>query len=699
MKVLHVLNYAWPYIDGYTARSIGLIGAQTEHLDGVEPQVAVSPFEPLAQGRDERFTTPSWGPGLQLRAARHANGAAVGTRSWERPALGLAPATAGDFRRELESVARRTGAQIVHVHHPHYIAGPALDVAATLGLPAVFELRCFNGYYDLGTGSPIRTLRGQWQNRLDLELAREASAVVTIADGLAGIMTRNGVSPERLTIVRNSVDTTRFHPGGKRDAFATRAAGSDGLRELHVGYATTFERIENLDEAVRAAAIAAPELAGQGIRLIMSLAGTGRDLPRIRTLVDELQLGDTVRLPGLVPYGEMPDFYTSLDLFLVPRGAHAVSMDTTPLKPLEALACGLPLVVTDLPAMRELLAEREDVRFTTPAASAMAEAIAGFAREPFTGRGAIAERAWPLEVQRYHEVYDKAMRSGPPRASGRRAFVRRLREGAGGLSGDLKRGVALALEPTRRADDGARTTHLVVCGYPRSGSTLLQQMLEHGDVPVRGFQGEVEAMDALDARAPDGRLVTKHPDDVLEIERIAGARRDAGGQARFVFTVRDPRDVMTSRHQAYSAERGYYVEPERFVRTTRALLAARERSDGVVVRYEDLVEDTARVSDRIAALTHWPLASGFGDWYQRAERATRDSMTEGALGGLRRPEPGGVARWKAPEHHDRIARLVATCPMLLEAVTALGYEPDDTWADAWRDTSTRAPVASTASSS
>ena len=706
MKVLHVLNYGWPYIDGYTARSIGLVGAQAEHLDGVEPAVATSPFAPLAHGRDEAFRTPHWGPELQLRATRRRAGEPLGPRAWERPAVGLAPATSAMFRAELESVVRRTGAELVHVHHPHYVAGPALDVARALGLPAVFELRCFNGYYDLGTGSPLRSARGHLQNALEFALAREASATVTIADGLAATLLRAGVAEDRLFVVRNSVDTSRFDASGRDAGFGERlaadaAGGGDGGVDgggtvLRVGYATTFERIENLDEAVRAAALAAPRLAARGVRLELALAGTGRDHPRIAALVDELELGATVRLPGLVPYADMPGFYRSLDLFLVPRGAHAVSMDTTPLKPLEALACGCPMIVTDLPAMRELLAHRSDVRFTAPDADAMAEAILAFADAPHAGVGHVPERAWPLEVQRYAEVYARAREHGPPRPVGRRAAVRALGSARAELAADVRRGVGALLDrrapATDRAGDaaGSAVLHLVVCGYPRSGSTLLQTMLEHSVTPLRRFAGEVEALDVLDARAPGGRRLTKYPDDVLRASRIAEALAGRGDGARFALGVRDPRDVVTSVHAAYGAARGYYVGPERFARTTAALLEARERDDALVVRYEDLVADPSGASAALARLTGWPIPPGFGPWYERARTAALDSMTDGALGGLRRPETGAVARWRAPEHRERLAALVAGCPALLEACTALGYEPDDAWADAYREPAPRA---------
>ena len=224
MNVLHVLNYGWPYIDGYTTRSIGLTTAQRRHLDGVHVNVATSPFAPLAQSVDERFRTDAWNPEQQIRAVRRRGERALETPAWERAAVGLAPVTAARFEAELESVIRRTATDVVHVHHPHYVADVALRVAARLGLPAVYELRCFNGNYDLGTRSPYRTARGRWQNALEFALARDASATVTISDGLAERLRREGVADENLFVVRNSVDTSRFTTDGAPAPWAERLA-------------------------------------------------------------------------------------------------------------------------------------------------------------------------------------------------------------------------------------------------------------------------------------------------------------------------------------------------------------------------------------------------------------------------------------------------------------------------------------------
>lgn len=397
---LHAINYAWPNIDGYTVRSIGLVGAQAETL-GWRPHVAVSPFAPLAGATDGAFATDHWGPASQSFAGdRQSCDGGPTVRGWERPDVGLAPATTREHARHLRTIATRHGATHVHAHHPAYNAGGALAAAREAGLPAIYELRCFNGDYDLGEdASAYERARGRWRNVREVRLARRADAVVTIADGLAERLARAGVPEDRLFVVRNAVDMTLFAP-------RPRPAPSEVVR---VGYATTFEAMENLDAAARAAGDAAAILAKEGKRLTLTIAGRGRDWDRISGIVAEEGLGDVVSLPGFVPYGEMPAFYADLDLFLVPRRAAPVAQDTTPLKPLEAASVGVPLAVSDLPALRALLGD--DVRRFAPTREGIRDALLDFARAPWEAHADVSGRAWSSEIRRYEAVYEAADRN------------------------------------------------------------------------------------------------------------------------------------------------------------------------------------------------------------------------------------------------------------------------------------------------
>lgn len=376
-----------------------MIGAQRRALD-CETLVAVSPFSPLAKGRDEGFVTDGWGPEFQDAAVP------VGTRSWERPDVGFSPATTRRFRRHLDALIARFRPDVVHSHHPHHVGRTAAAAAKSAGVPFVYELRCINGDYDLDAAGAYQRLRGRLRNAYEYRLAARATRTVTISDGLRERLADHGVPRERIDVVRNSVDTARFRP---REATPESTTGDSGGRTVRIGYATTFEEMENLDGAVEAIATVAERTAGEGVRLELVLAGLGRDHDRISGLVRDRGLGDLVTLPGLVGYGEMPAFYRSLDLFLVSRKAAPVAVDTTPLKPLEALACGIPLLSTDLPALRELLADRPDVRFTSPEPKAMADALVAFVREPWAGGQGVPERSWDREVEKYRDIYAKAI--------------------------------------------------------------------------------------------------------------------------------------------------------------------------------------------------------------------------------------------------------------------------------------------------
>ncbi len=393
MKILHLVNYGWPYVDGYTARSRSLVSAQRGEL-GLDAVVAVSPYTPFARARDPELVADGWGPQQRQLPGGPA-------RRGERPALGVAPVSARSFRRGLQDLVDELAPDVVHAHHPAFVGRVGLAVAHSRGLPFVYELRCFNGDYDLDSRHPYLRARGHRQNHLELALARAADQVVTISDGLAGRLVDGGVDRDRVSVVRNAVDTALWPP----------LPPADHPGVLRIGYATTFEAIEGLDLLVEAAGATRDRLAEAGLRLEVVLAGTGRDWDRIRDLVAEAGLTETVLLPGFLTRERLQRFYADLDLFVVPRRPAVVATDTTPLKPLEALASARPLLTTDLPALRELLAGQPGVRHVPASAAGLTEGILAFAAEPWHSPDPVdlGERSWAAEVQRYRAVYDRLL--------------------------------------------------------------------------------------------------------------------------------------------------------------------------------------------------------------------------------------------------------------------------------------------------
>jgi glycosyltransferase involved in cell wall biosynthesis len=117
--------------------------------------------------------------------------------------------------------------------------------------------------------------------------------------------------------------------------------------------------------------------AGRGISLILEMA---RELPEIRFLLvggrpedvarRKQQAGDldNVAFTGFVPQAEMPNYQAACDVFLMPHGRKVAGSSgadiaefTNPLKMFEYLACGRPIMASNLTILREILSEENAV--------------------------------------------------------------------------------------------------------------------------------------------------------------------------------------------------------------------------------------------------------------------------------------------------------------------------------------------------
>lgn len=98
-----------------------------------------------------------------------------------------------------------------------------------------------------------------------------------------------------------------------------------------------------------------------------------------------------VQWVGPKPFKALPAYLGAIDVGLVPYGASAFNEGSFPLKTLEYLAAGRPVVSTDLPATRWLATDLVTVAKTS---EAFAEAVAGWARRPRLPAEMVKRRAF-----------------------------------------------------------------------------------------------------------------------------------------------------------------------------------------------------------------------------------------------------------------------------------------------------------------
>jgi sugar transferase (PEP-CTERM/EpsH1 system associated) len=217
---------------------------------------------------------------------------------------------------------------------------------------------------------------------------------------------RIGVPESRIDQIYNGVDTARFcpAPGGRA---AIDACPFQGPRYWLVGTVGRIEAVKdqgNLARAFVAAVNADPEARA---RLRLVIVGDGKLKSEVEAILESAGVRDLAWFAG--ERVDVVPILQGLDCFVLPSLAEGVSNTI-----LEAMACGLPVVATQVGANMELVEEDMTGR-TVPAADSEALACAigayfaapGLAREHGQAARRRVERKFNLErmVENYHRVY------------------------------------------------------------------------------------------------------------------------------------------------------------------------------------------------------------------------------------------------------------------------------------------------------
>ena len=144
-----------------------------------------------------------------------------------------------------------------------------------------------------------------------------------------------GVDAHRLHVLRNGVDLQRFAP--QPQAVARQALGlPERSTLLSVGHL-----IERKGHHLVVQAVA--ELQRRGLDVQARIVGEGEERQRLQGLIDSLGLGERVELVGAVPNTELARWYSAADALVL-----ASSREGWANVLLEAMACGTPVVATDI---------------------------------------------------------------------------------------------------------------------------------------------------------------------------------------------------------------------------------------------------------------------------------------------------------------------------------------------------------------
>jgi glycosyltransferase involved in cell wall biosynthesis len=96
------------------------------------------------------------------------------------------------------------------------------------------------------------------------------------------------------------------------------------------------------------------------------IAGAGSRLEELKNLARIEGTSDRVKFAGAVPHTSIPKYLSQAKIAVLPNLPHGPSMFSSPLKLFEYMACGIPIVASDIPIFHEILTEGENAIFFKP---------------------------------------------------------------------------------------------------------------------------------------------------------------------------------------------------------------------------------------------------------------------------------------------------------------------------------------------
>jgi glycosyltransferase involved in cell wall biosynthesis len=395
-RVLHVVGKSLPQtLAGYTVRTQSVVTAQRSV--GLDPAVVTKLGFPWYLGGDADA------------AIEHVDGIPhyrLGDgdlpRRWDdRLDANLAA---------LGPIVEQVRPRVLHAHSDFENPLLALALGEQFDLPVVYEVRGFWEETWLSK-SPERSPeadRFRWRHERELACIQRADHVVTLAETMRSRMAADGVDPARVTIVPNAVDPAEFPVMTRNEELA--ASLGIAPSEVTVGYISSLVSYEGVDTLVEALRLARD--AGLPVRGL--IVGDGDQRAGLEQLAAARGVADVVRFTGRVPYDEVLDYYSLIDVFVVPRRNDRVCRLVTPLKPFEAMSTGRALVMSAVPALAAIASESgAAVTFEPENAADLAGVLGrlvgdGAARAELAERGATwvrENRTWADNAQRYLEIY------------------------------------------------------------------------------------------------------------------------------------------------------------------------------------------------------------------------------------------------------------------------------------------------------
>jgi glycosyltransferase involved in cell wall biosynthesis len=302
------------------------------------------------------------------------------------------------FKTFLESVKSN---DLIHVHgHPYLSSFLAAKIAKRYGKPLVLTQHNtfieYNNIWD--TAEKLNDLA------IGKQVIKDADKIIVVSNATRNYVLSLGADPEKTVVLHNGVDLNRFKPLPEVKSEMRKKLGIAGDADVVL----TVRRLvykNGIDTLLESAEIAVKK----NPTLVFVVVGKGPDFGEVKERIAQLGIQRNFRLTGFVSDEDLPFYYNATDLFALP----SKSGEGLPLVALEAMACGLPVVATDVGGTSEVLSEDYGKLVPPNSPVSLAEAVLEFSRKDLATlkkklRTMVEQKySWDQNVAKLGKIYEE----------------------------------------------------------------------------------------------------------------------------------------------------------------------------------------------------------------------------------------------------------------------------------------------------
>jgi glycosyltransferase involved in cell wall biosynthesis len=295
---------------------------------------------------------------------------------------------------------QREGVRLIDAHFAYPDGEAATRLGCWLGLPVTVTLR----------GTEVPQSRNPVLRPGLVRTLKAAARVFSVSDSLRRLALELGADAAKTEVVGNGVDTARFHPVDRADARNKYGVPQDARVLISVGGLVERKGMHRVIDCLPALIERHPHLH----YLIVGGGGPEGDMrAELEAQVARLGLAERVHFLGALPPDELKTPLSAADVFVLATGNEGWANVF-----LEAMACGLPVVTTDVGGNAEVVC-RAELGTIVPFgdASALQQALVDALNAEWD-RFAILDYAranqWDKRVAQLLRAYDRLIHGAAP---------------------------------------------------------------------------------------------------------------------------------------------------------------------------------------------------------------------------------------------------------------------------------------------